>query len=320
VIMDRGPLCVFSRAVLLTSLLLLAAGIAFAQQVPDPNYAPPIHAPAYESGKGPLVLIDEAHNNFHTADGRYKPFADLLRRDGYRVEGLARRLAPDSLTGADVLVIANALNVKNLEDWSLPTPSAFTREEINAVRDWVAGGGSLFLIADHMPFAGAAADLAEAFGAAFSNGYAALGNHVDGQMGDVFERPTGLQDTPITRGRTEDETVTRIVTFTGSAFRPPADAVPVLVLSPGSISHETERAPGITPEAPKVAIDGWCQGAVMKVGKGRVAIFGEAAMFSAQLAGPQQRPVGMNSPEAPQNYQLLLNVMHWLSRANGMPD
>jgi hypothetical protein len=32
-------------------------------------------------------------NNFHTADGRYKPFAELLRRDGYRVEALSQRLS-----------------------------------------------------------------------------------------------------------------------------------------------------------------------------------------------------------------------------------
>jgi hypothetical protein len=43
-------------------------------------------------------------------------------------------------------------------------------------------------------------------------------------------------------------------------------------------------------------------------------------MFSAQLAGPKQEPVGMNAPEAGQNHQLLLNVMHWLSRAQGMAD
>jgi hypothetical protein len=51
----------------------------------------------------------------------------------------------------------------------------------------------------------------------------------------------------------------------------------------------------------------------MNVGKGRVAIFGEAAMFSAQLAGPQKLPMGMNAPVAKQNPQFMLNVMHWLS-------
>jgi len=48
-----------------------------------------------------------------------------------------------------------------------------------------------------------------------------------------------------------------------------------------------------------------------------VAVFGEAAMFTAQLAGPARMPMGMNHPLAKQNAQFALNVMHWLS---GMLD
>jgi hypothetical protein len=36
-------------------------------------------------------------------------------------------------------------------------------------------------------------------------------------------------------------------------------------------------------------------------------------MFSAQRAGAQRSPMGMNDPSAPQNVQFLLNVMHWLT-------
>ena len=54
-----------------------------AQQVPDPDFKLPIEKNAYAEGKGPVVLIDEAHFNFHTASGRYQSFADLLWRDGY---------------------------------------------------------------------------------------------------------------------------------------------------------------------------------------------------------------------------------------------
>ena len=55
------------------------------------------------------------------------------------------------------------------------------------------------------------------------------------------------------------------------------------------------------------------QGAVLEYGEGRVAVFGEAAMFSAQLGGEDRIPAGMNAEGAEQNHQLLLNVMHWLS-------
>jgi hypothetical protein len=51
----------------------------------------------------------------------------------------------------------------------------------------------------------------------------------------------------------------------------------------------------------------------MRVGRGRAGFFGEAAMFSAQVAGPSRRPMGMNARGAEQNYMLVLNLMHWLS-------
>ncbi len=306
------------KRLLLSVILLLAFGsFAAAQQVADTSYRPPIPRPAYGPGQGPRVAIDQAHHEFHTAAGRYLPFAELLRRDGYRVDSLDVALSAATLKNVSVLVIANALNERNVEDWSLPTPSAFSAEEIAAVRAWVEKGGSLFLIVDHMPFPGAAGELARAFGVEFSNGYARRGPDKP-QGPDVFERGSGLEESVVTRGRASDEAVTKVATFTGSAFRPPKGAVPILVFGPGSASLETKKAPGVTPDAPEVPIEGWCQGAIMKVGGGRVAVFGEAAMFSAQLAGPTRFPMGMNAPEAGQNHQLLLNVLHWLTRVKGM--
>ena len=308
------------KLILLTLCMLSAAtSIGSAQQVPDLKYKPPLPPPAYEAGQGPRVTIDEAHHNFHTADGRYKPFAELLRRDGYRVEGLGKPLSSDSLKDVDVLVIANPLHERNVKDWSLPTPSAFTQDEIAALRPWVEQGGSLFLIVDHMPFPGAAGALAKAFGVDFSNGYARAGHWEQGKP-DTFEHGTGLKEGAVTRGRADHEKVTQVATFSGSAFKPPQDATPVLVFGANSVSLETKKAPGITSDALQVPIVGWCQGAVVQVGNGRVAVFGEAAMFSAQLAGPQESAMGMNAPEAKLNHQLLLNVMHWLTRAKGMPD
>jgi hypothetical protein len=306
--------------ILFTMIMLWGlTGLVSAQQVPDLKYNPSIPQPAYEAEKGPRIAIDEAHNNFHTAGGRYKPFAELVRRDGYRVDGLGRLFSADALKGVAVLVIANPVNERNINDWSLPTPSAYTPDEIAAVQAWVKAGGSLLLIADHMPFPGAAGDLARAFGVEFSNGYAVPGHREQGRA-DTFELATGLKESAITRGRSGGEKVTKVATFGGSAFKLPKGASPVIVFGANSVSHETKKAPGITPDAPKVPIEGWSQGAILKHGKGRVAIFGEAAMFSAQLAGPAQQPMGMNAPEAMQNYQLLLNIMHWLTRAKGMPD
>jgi len=59
-------------------------------------------------------------------------------------------------------------------------------------------------------------------------------------------------------------------------------------------------------------IEGWSQRAYIKSGGGRMVMFGEAAMFTAQLAGPAKTRVGMNSDYAEENYRLLLNIIHWL--------
>lgn len=309
---------------LFKSILLSIMALSFlfsqplrGQQVPDKAFQPEIKSPAFEKGKGPRIGVDSAHNNFHTATGRYKSFADLLKRDGYRMVDFEKSFSEKSLKTIDVLVISNPLNERNVSDWSLPTPSAFKKEEIAALKSWVTNGGSLFLIADHMPFPGAASELANAFGFTFSNGYARPAQSKErGAFGDVFNEKTGLIDSEITRGRSDAENVTSVATFGGSAFKAPKEAIGIIKFAPNSISRETKRAPGITPDAPSVSIEGWYQGAALKLKKGRMVVFGEAAMFSAQLAGQTKRPMGMNAPNAKQNGQLLLNSVHWLTNVD----
>ncbi len=308
-----------NRTLLLVSFILLLVQFAATQQVADLDYNPPIPQPAYAKGQGPRVVVDGGHHNFHTAEGRYGPFAELLRRDGYRVSGSTSSFTADSLKAVDVLVIANALNaINDGNNWSLPTPSAFTPEEIAAVKKWVENGGALFLIVDHMPMPGAAGDLARAFGVEFSNGFA-LPSDEKADRRIIFTPDKGLRPGPWTEGRTAEEKIDTVVTFTGSAFYPGPKVQPVLVFPEGYVSITPEAAWQFTPETPRIPVAGWCQGAVLTRGKGRAAIFGEAAMFSAQLAGPRKAPMGMNSPAAKQNYQFLLNIMHWLTGATERP-
>jgi hypothetical protein len=56
------------------------------------------------------------------------------------------------------------------------------------------------------------------------------------------------------------------------------------------------------------------QGAALSVGKGRVAVFGEAAMFTAQTddADPKIK-TGFSAPGAESNKQFALNVARWLA-------
>jgi len=296
-------------------LLIAAFAVAEikAQQVPDPDFKPPIEKPAYAEGKGPVVFIDEALFNFHTASGRYQTFADLLRRDGYVVQASKEKFSRESLKAAKILVIANALSQRNALNWNPPFDPSFTDEELAAVRQWVEAGGSLMLIVDHFPMPATADKLALAFGVRFNNGYAVDPQAPPGPL--VFKRADkSLADHPITRGRSEKEKVDSIATFTGSAFQLDRGE-PLLTFPSAEAISYTPKAFGQRPDenTPRVPIKGWHQGVVMRVGRGRVAVFGEAAMFSAQLAGPQKAPMGMNAPIAKQNPQFLLNVAHWLS-------
>ena len=291
--------------------LLLAAAPAAAQQVADTAYRRAPVRPAYAAGRGPVVAIDEAHHNFHTAGGRYLAFAELLLRDGYVVRATPRPFTAEALRGVDVLVVANALGERNAEreNWALPTPSAVSPDEIVVVRAWVERGGALLLIADHMPFAGAARDLGAAFGLSWSNGFA-MEPGLRGPM--PFVRADGSLPPHVVRdGRSAAERVDSIYSFTGSAFRAPQGARPVLVLRSGVVSFEPQRAWQFSDSTPRQPAAGWLQGATLVVGRGRVAVFGEAAMFSAQLDDGSR--MGMNHPLARRNWQFVLNVLHWLT-------
>src|SRR5689334_23861000 len=146
-------------------LTTIAVAGAKGQQVSDTSFRPHVSRPAFSADQGPVLVIDEAHHNFHTAGGRYLTFARLAQSDGYRVRSSTVNFAKLVRQMVNIIVVANALNAENAPNrWRRPIRPAFTHEEVNAVKEWVERGGSLLLIADHMPFAGAAADLAQAFG------------------------------------------------------------------------------------------------------------------------------------------------------------
>jgi hypothetical protein len=298
----------FAIAMTLASL----SQTALAQQVADTTFMPHVAPPAYAAGAGPRLVIDAAHFNFHTVDGRYRPFARLAARDGYRVSGSTSAFTDSSLSRVDILVIANPLAQRNDNgNWTLPTPSAFSSSEIAAVRRWVERGGALLMIADHMPFAGAMEDLAATMNVSWVNGFA-----YDSANNSIFRlsRGSGFAPHPIFDGRNASERIDSIVAFTGSAFWLPKGGAPLLFIP----SHSRVLMPRVawqfSDSTASVSATGMLQGAALRIGKGRVVAAGEAAMFSAQRAGPGgTNTMGFNNPSAPQNAQFVLNVLHWLS-------
>ena len=308
--MKNTNVLIMKRMILLPLAAILISSAASGQQVSDTSYRPLISNPAYDKGKGPVVFIDEGHNNFHTRGDRYMPFARLLERDGYLTEGYMGQFDGAGLNRCRILVISNALNESNATRWHKPVLPAFTPGETETVRKWVEGGGSLFLIADHMPMGGAAAEMAAAFGFGFTDGFA-LDTALPGPA--LFCRADGtLEDNILANGRSADERVDSIYSFTGQAFTVPGDASQVLTFSDRYLLLLSDTAWVFNERTIYKQIKGWSQLAFREYGKGRVVMSGEAAMFTAQLAGSQQFPAGMNAPYARNNYRLLLNIIHWL--------
>jgi hypothetical protein len=279
-------------------------------QVADPDFDAKVAKPAYTKN-GPKVLFDEAHNNFHTASGRYKPFADLIINDGYQLTPNKQKFSAAVLKGYDILVISNALGAPRMNAPEASNP-AFTDEECDAVRDWVKAGGALLLIADHAPMGAANQIMGQRFGIDMSKSFTLDQMNYEVELKSpsfiVYTRESGrLADHPVTRGRNDAERVNKIITFTGQSLKGPADSVAFLKLADSA----QDRMPG--PDSQPVSAAGRSQGIALKPGKGRVIVLGEAAMLSAQLiTGPNQMKFGMNRPGI-DNRQLALNIVHWLS-------
>ena len=293
--------------------IIALAVSTFAQQVADTDFNTNVAKPAYKK-RHPRVLLDEAHHNFHTASGRYKPFVDLITSDGYRVKPGTEKFTRRGLKAADVLVISNALGAPDMGSPEASNP-AFSETECNAVRDWVRSGGSLLLIADHAPMGAANEILGLRFGVGMSKGHTGDPANYDVESNNqgfiTYNRDNKLLgDHAITRGRNDSEKISRIIAFTGQSLTGPKGSIPFMKLADTAVDMVPT---GQGDDRKKVSAAGRAQGIALKFGKGRVVVLAEAAMMSAQLAGPNKVKFGMNKPGI-DNRQLALNIMHWLTR------
>jgi hypothetical protein len=291
------------------------------RQMADPAFRAVVTHPIHARGRGPRVCLDQGHHNFHRIDGRLAAFGHLLRTDGYRLQLLEVPFDERALAGCRLLVIVNAQpGSQPWSDYAYPTPSAFSAAEVRFVDQWVRLGGRLLLIADHMPLAGAAAPLAAAFGVEFNDGFAVEDFATAAEGLAAFLRPTRfalddgtLRPHPATRGRRTGAAVEYVYTFVGLAFQAAPGVRPLLVLPDNFVSLMPRVAWEFTLDTPRRPVGGWLQGATLRHGRGRVAIFGEAAMFTAQISA-DGRSMGMNAPEATQNASFVRNLVDWLTR------
>lgn len=279
-----------------------------AQQQADKIEIPDLQNPNFQLDKGPKVYVDHMHNNFHKISTRFKPFADLISKDGYQVDSLINF---NQLKETDILVISNALNAKNIGNWQRPIYAAFLNDEIAIIKNWVENGGSLLLIADHMPMAGAANTLANAFGFEFCDGFAFLKKDRQNSL-DIFskENERYLDQNII------NQKISSITTFTGSSFSIPEKAIGILKFTSEDYCLAPEIAWQFNDTTKKTNLENKYQGAVLEFGKGKIAVFGEAAMFTAQTITNESGTFkfGFHSKNAPNNIQFIRDVMLWLSK------
>lgn len=279
-------------------------------QQADGDFDTRVEEPSYTDDH-PVLLFDEGHNNFHTSTGRYKPFAQVANSDGYKVESLSGNVTADKLRSVAVYVIANATGTNETGD--LP---AFTPEECTVIEKWVRDGGSLFLIADHFPFGSAAQNLADKFGLHFQKGLVEDSVHNDKQSNDlsqlVFSKENGLlAEHPITEG------ISKVISFTGQSIRCMDTCFAFMLLSPSAYDLEAQSKVTQDNNDTRVEVNyvnptsafGRAQGIALDHGNGRVVAMGEAAMLTAQKI--KEFKFGMNYH--PENKQLLLNILHWLT-------
>ena len=302
-------------------MALAGAFFLLARERPyDPSFVTRVEEPTYTTDH-PLVLYDEGHLNTHTTDAGYKPFADLIRSDGYALRVARELITSQALAGASVLVIVGARGTNDAND-----APAFSDPEVSAIESWVRAGGSLLLITDHWPYGSAVESLSQRFGVRMGKGLVEDPEHSDPSLGDshiVFSRETGLlHEHPIVRGRHSSERIQRVLTFTGQSLAGPPAAVAFMALSNSAL----ERTPTV-PQVEKdggdirvrmeygapVSAAGRAQGIALEVDGGRIVILGDAGMLRAQRES-NGTLVGMNHPGF-ENRQLALSIMHWLSRA-----
>ncbi|MCB1385760.1 MAG: hypothetical protein KDJ80_07445 [Nitratireductor sp.] len=278
--------------------------------------------PAWPSGTGPRIGLHRFVSP-HVQRGSMEPFATLAQTDGFRFEWIDHALSAETLKALDIFMVVNpylkggALDYRNFA--TPDAPSVYSPEEIAMIRQWVAAGGSLLVLADHSPFAGGAIKLLDAFGYTSMTGTtiheSSTLRAVKSDIG-FAKQGTGLQtgrlaSHPITDGALGRRPIDHFRTFTGQALIPPATAQNLLTIPAGYQTVLTYKLFEEFDTAPRIDASGLSQGAVEEVGKGRIGIFGETGGFTAQVI-TNTEPFGLTDPQADQNADFVLSVLRWL--------
>jgi hypothetical protein len=290
---------------------------------------------------GITMLLDINYRNGGTSENLLQPTVGRsVRSMGFTVLEKEGAFDQESLQDVDIVLIAGAvapeherddpstltsdeIQEQNARANSLPAVSAFTESEIDALRNWVEGGGALMIMVDHMPWPGGVSELANTFGAQLSNGSVIDSSKLTGvsiseipNLGRIhFRRANGtLQEHAISNGFGDGQRVEDVLAWEGSAIRLPENAESILTLGPTYISLLPEVYGEYSESAPTESVAGWSQLGVLSFGRGRVAISADWGIVASEEPIPFGRPQTALpvEPQEIQNAQLFANTLKWL--------
>jgi hypothetical protein len=103
--------------------------VVLAQQKADTTIGFTIEKPKYNKADSPVLCIDAAHINYHTAERGFEPFVKIVESDGYQVQSIDTPFLDNSvLNNCKILLISNALHQSNVQNWVFTnTLSIFTK-------------------------------------------------------------------------------------------------------------------------------------------------------------------------------------------------
>jgi hypothetical protein len=321
-------------SVILIGGLLTSIGLSAEMRSGPVQSAAALRKPPYELGAGPVIAFDEVHKLEAAKSGVLvdSEFIKALRSDGYRPRLLTQQISAASLADVNTLIAIDPRiafsddEVSALVTWLKVGGSflltldhfASVQSKLTAslgVRNWPGNpawirtdlckpappgcGGPdqrgnrsalyiFFWRTDFFP--GGEPSLADGGGPAKSLAY---------QSSDAI-----LARHATTEGRGEYERIRRLVSRSGSAFQSLPGSVPLLTLPRGAVLGGVTTTPDAALGEKELAgrpIAGWLQGAVVELGKGRVAVFADDTLVTGGTPNNDNR-------------QFALNLMLWLSR------
>ncbi|MAU91871.1 MAG: hypothetical protein CMQ03_06050, partial [Gammaproteobacteria bacterium] len=178
----------------------------------DPNFVTTIEKPSYEAERGPLIVVDNGHNNFFITTGLIKPLLELLGSDGYRLDFSAGKVDLATLDRADIFLVITPMS-SAYNDFEDEFTEAYSTEEVVVLERWVRKGGSLIVFSEHFPFDIAVSGLLEVFGISTSIGVTIdydFSNESAGEI--VFEQERLEKSHPIVAGK---RSVTKVASYGG---------------------------------------------------------------------------------------------------------